>query len=247
MAEETNDITLPVFTKKIYNYHPDTGAFLSEGTADPSPLDPPDEETGEPVWMVPNNATTIAPPMPMEGNVRIFRNGAWGYIKPNAPDDISEEPHGPSIDDVANERDIRLTADIAYNFGEEDERGIQYFGMTPADRKGWDVVTQLATAAILAGQPNATIGVRTNSGKIDVTAAEWQGILIHAGIIQQPFYQASFDLQDLWPNIPEDYKDDKYWPTTVAAHVEQEELEGDADNPVQAPVFVPPTEEEPTE
>lgn len=239
-----NEIKLPP-TKKIYSYHPDTGAFLSEGLADPSPLDAPDPDTGEYVWLIPNNATTIAPPMPMDGNVRIFRNGAWGYIKPNAPDDIAEEPHGPSIDDVAAERDMRLSMDIVYDFGDDDPRGKQYFGMTPADRKGWDVVTQLANALVLSGNPNAQIGVRTNTGPISVTAAEWQAVLIHAGIVQQPFYQASFALQDMWPNIPADYRDDSYWPDMTADHVEQEELEGDAENPVQAP-HIPPTEEEPT-
>ena len=211
--------------KKIYYYHPDTGSLTGEGWADPSPMDPIDEETGEPIWLIPNNATDIAPPQPVEGNIRIFRNGAWGYVKPNAPDDVTEEPHGPSIDDVAAERDIRLTADIVYDFGEDDpqNRGIQYLGMSPEDMKGWDVVTKLSTAAILGGHPEAPIGIRTNSGKITVTAAEWQAILIYAGQVQQPFYQASFDLQDLWPEIPADYRDDKHWPQSVAEHVVQEE------------------------
>lgn len=40
---------------KIYNYHPITKDYLSEGIADKSPL-----ETG--VYLVPSNATTIAPP-----------------------------------------------------------------------------------------------------------------------------------------------------------------------------------------
>src|SRR6478735_6837218 len=244
--EEANDISLPVIEKKIYYYHPDTGVLTGSGFADPSPLDSPDEETGEPVWLIPNNATVIEPPQPMDGNIRIFRNGAWGYIKPNAPDDISEEPHGPSIDDVAAERDVRLTADIVYDFGEDDpqNRGVQYLGMSPEDMKGWDVVTKLSTAAILGGHPEAPIGIRTNSGKITVTAAEWQAILIYAGQVQQPFYQASFDLQDLWPNIPDDYRDDKYWPQTLADHVQQEDLPGDAENPVQAE-WIPPSEEEP--
>lgn len=60
----------------IYHYHPVTGQFHSAGTADPSPMEP-----GE--FLVPANATTIAPPA--EQDHWHFRNGNWVSVLPPTP------------------------------------------------------------------------------------------------------------------------------------------------------------------
>ncbi|REE92635.1 phage tail protein [Cupriavidus plantarum] len=54
----------------IYNYAPVTGEFLCEGLADPSPLE-------QDVWLIPANATDIAPPTAAHREVAVFSHGAW--------------------------------------------------------------------------------------------------------------------------------------------------------------------------
>ena len=57
----------------VYNYHPDTGAYLNTSTpADPDPLQP-----GE--WLIPANATPLVPPNVGDAKTRqaVFRDGAW--------------------------------------------------------------------------------------------------------------------------------------------------------------------------
>lgn len=54
----------------IYHYHPETGVYLSEGQADPSPL-----EDG--VWLIPAHATEIPPPAVAEGEQAAWIDRAW--------------------------------------------------------------------------------------------------------------------------------------------------------------------------
>lgn len=63
----------------IYNYDGATGAYLGKGQADVDPLN--QEE-----WILPAFATTVAPPADSSGNVRVFRDGAWGYVLEQQPD-----------------------------------------------------------------------------------------------------------------------------------------------------------------
>ena len=55
---------------KIFHYHPETGALLGEGTADPSPLEP-----GE--WLLPAHATAIEPLHPNNNEQVIWVNNNW--------------------------------------------------------------------------------------------------------------------------------------------------------------------------
>lgn len=57
---------------KIYNYHPESGEFISESIADESPLEPG-------VWLIPAHATTLVPLKPKTGYAVIFANGGWNY------------------------------------------------------------------------------------------------------------------------------------------------------------------------
>lgn len=54
----------------IHHYDPATGAFLGSSPATESPLEPG-------VFLVPANATTIAPPAVGADEVALFREGAW--------------------------------------------------------------------------------------------------------------------------------------------------------------------------
>lgn len=197
---------------KIYNYQSGTGEFLSEGVADPDPMEGVDEETGEPnAWLMPALATTIKPPAAKPGNAIVFRNGKWGYVKvSDGPDgELTDSPHPPDQGDVAAERNRRLSLGFYYDFG--DDRGEHFFGTTTEDMVGWDEVTKLANAMIMSGAMDTEIQIMTGTGPATVTALEWQNVLIRAGEVRQPLFAASFMLQGM-ETVPEDYKDDKYWP-----------------------------------
>ena len=122
--------------------------------------------------------------------------------------DPEPEPQPPTINDVLAERARRLALGFDYDFG--DQRGVHRIGTTPEDMIGWDEVTKFAQALINAGDTTTTIGIDTNTGPAEVTALEWNAILIAAGAFRQPIWHASFALQKMDP-IPEDYTDDKYW------------------------------------
>lgn len=55
---------------KVYNYHPTTGEFQSEGTADPDQLVPDN-------WILPASSTAEPPPEVGEGNAAVYRDGDW--------------------------------------------------------------------------------------------------------------------------------------------------------------------------
>jgi hypothetical protein len=113
-----------------------------------------------------------------------------------------------TIADIEAERERRLAAGFEYDFG--DDRGTHHIGTTAGDMKGWDEVTKIANALINAGD-TATIHIETNTGGADVTAQEWNAILLYAGQVRQPIWQASFDIVKMDP-IPADVTDDQYWP-----------------------------------
>lgn len=189
---------------EIYNFNPDDGAYLGASVADPDPLN-----SGE--HLTPAFSTIIPPPDEREGFVRRFVDGAWGY-SPEGEDETppTEEPV-VSVAMVSAELDRRLALGFDYNFG--DERGIHHFGTTPQDMKRWtEEVTPLSQAYINMGQPGGQIGIKTETGPVFVTAAEWQLILLAAGAHRQPIYQAYFTLKDMAP-IPADFATNPaHWP-----------------------------------
>lgn len=116
----------------------------------------------------------------------------------------------PTVDDVIAERERRLALGFDFDFG--DARGIHHIGTTPDDMRKWmDEVTPFAQAYLNADQPAGEIEITTNTGKVVITVAEWQLILLAAGAYRQPIYSASFDLQAMDP-IPADFADHSRWP-----------------------------------
>lgn len=62
----------------IYHYNND-GTFVAVGKADQSPLEPG-------VFLIPAYATTIAPPVAVDKQIRKFNGTSWGYVPVVAPD-----------------------------------------------------------------------------------------------------------------------------------------------------------------
>ena len=79
----------------IFHYHPETGALLGEGTADPSPLEP-----GK--WLIPAHATTATPPTAQDGEQALWINGAWQVqFIPEPEPEPEPEPTEPQPNYVA--------------------------------------------------------------------------------------------------------------------------------------------------
>lgn len=114
----------------------------------------------------------------------------------------------PLHDDLFAERDRRLALGFDYDFG--DARGVHRVNTTPADMLGWDEVTKLAQALINVGQPKQAITIATGTGLAQVTAMEWQSVLLAAAGLRQLVWSRSFALGAMDP-IPADFTDDKYW------------------------------------
>lgn len=114
----------------------------------------------------------------------------------------------PKQADIIAEREARLSAGFDYNFG--DARGVHHIATTADDMKKWQEVTDSANAMINLGQGTQTITIATQTGPVDVTAMEWQAILVAAAQFRQPIYQASFALMAMDP-IPDDFATHPIW------------------------------------
>jgi len=115
---------------------------------------------------------------------------------------------GPRVEDVVAERSRRLALGFDYDFG--DARGVHQIGTTPNDMMGWRDVTDYANALIDLGDTQTQIAIVTDTGPTQVTAPEWQAVLLFAATIRQGLWAKSFELQAMSP-IPSDYADDSRW------------------------------------
>lgn len=110
--------------------------------------------------------------------------------------------------DVAAERARRLAIGFDYDFG--DARGVHQIGTTPNDMIGWREVIDYANALIDSGDTTTKIAIVTDTGPAEVTAPEWQAIMLVAASVRQNIWAKSFALQAMQP-IPGDYANDSYW------------------------------------
>jgi hypothetical protein len=150
-------------------------------------------------------------------NFKLKAGEGEGVIEGNWPNCLVDEngvPH-PKPEDVPaissgqvnTERDRRLALGFDYDFG--DKRGVHHIGMTSRDLAGWDEVTKFAQALLNTGDEAGTITILTDTGPAEVTAAEWQQVMLAAAAMRQPIWAASFVLAAIEP-IPADYRDDKH-------------------------------------
>lgn len=113
------------------------------------------------------------------------------------------------IGEILAERERRLSLGFDYDFG--DTRGVHHIATTDQDMRGWDEVTKVANAMLALGDTVSKINIVTGTGPAEVTAIEWQHILVAAGVFRQPIWGASFALQAMNP-IPDNVTDPALWP-----------------------------------
>lgn len=125
-----------------------------------------------------------------------------------APPDAPPSVFTPQPYHVHVERDRRLSLGFDYDFG--DGRGVHRIGTSEGDTRGWQEVSTASAAAIAIGQGEFALTIMTDTGPAEITALEWQAILLAAAAFRQPIWQASFALERSDP-IPTDFADDQYW------------------------------------
>jgi hypothetical protein len=140
--------------------------------------------------------------------VTIHRSNGGNYEINEEEFNASRPPRTLASSDVITERQRRLSAGFDHDF--TDARGVHTIGTTDADMNGWDEVSKAASALVALGLPDQAISIVTDTGPCDVTAIEWQSVLVGAMQFRQPIFAASFALQASDP-IPQDYTDDVNW------------------------------------
>ena len=80
---------------QIWHFHPDTGALLGAGAADPNPMEPG-------AWLIPAFATPVAPPEADEHERVVWVDGAWVVTTlPAPPPPPPPPPAPPPVTDVS--------------------------------------------------------------------------------------------------------------------------------------------------
>jgi hypothetical protein len=170
-------------------YSTDKDSIFTGGVLDIGP------RGGRPVGWIESDA------VPPDG-IAQWNGDGWTLLDERPP------PPAPATSDVIAERQRRLAAGFDYDFA--DARGVHTIGTTGADMAGWDEVSKAASALVALGLPDQAISIVTDTGPCNVTAIEWQSVLVGAMQFRQPIFAASFVLQYSDP-IPQDYADDVNW------------------------------------
>lgn len=123
---------------------------------------------------------------------------------------VSDAEMATRADGVVSERKRRLALGFDYDFG--DARGVVHVGTTEADMAGWSEVTTLSNALIAIGRGDeaGTITIVPEGQPVQITALEWQRILLAGAGARQVIWAKSFALQGRNP-IPQDYDADTHW------------------------------------
>jgi hypothetical protein len=116
--------------------------------------------------------------------------------------------HEQMVARVVAERTRRLAFGFNYDF--QDARGVHHIGTTPEDMTGWRDVIDYANALVDLGDVTTTIAIVTDTGPAQVTAPEWQAVMLQAAAVRQTLWAKSFALQAMNP-IPSDFADDSHW------------------------------------
>jgi hypothetical protein len=80
---------------QIYNYSKETGEYISEQMAQVDPLE--SIKSGQDVFLIPANTTSIIPPASQIGKARCFINGSWIYMDDHRGETIYKKSDGTSL------------------------------------------------------------------------------------------------------------------------------------------------------
>lgn len=185
---------------QIWNYD-DDGVWTSSGWADPDPMEPGN-------WLVPANATTIAPPAVAAKQVAVFVDGAWsvvadhrgetwyaGYKQPvvveavGTPAGLTATEPAPSAEVAAAEATARIAAAKAAvaAFGDAAAEQISGGPVPQAERLSW-LKKELAARAFVAGTADvAQVGRLAAEGALtgETTAEVAAKIIANADLHSQ--------------------------------------------------------------
>ena len=203
---------------RIYHYDHVTGEFLGAGSADPSPLEPD-------VYLIPANATDIAPPECGAGERSVFRAAAWNIEAiPNPepiPEPTPEEIKARAWVAIKAERDRRKSGGFKVKVGSSNkwfhsdaDSRIQHLGLKDMARDliaGGGAMTDKLT---ILGQ---TVKWKTMDGSfVDVSTQVAFDIVAAAGDLDAQLFvaaethkaameasadPASYDYSTGWPKI----------------------------------------------
>ncbi|QSY98663.1 DUF4376 domain-containing protein (plasmid) [Rhizobium bangladeshense] len=201
---------------RVYNYDPITKEYVGYSEADHDPIENPDRDE-EGVFLIPANATPIKPPDAKANNIRVFVNGAWGYVHVDAPQDPpSSEPLPPTAAQVDAERNRRI--DQGFFF-----QGVQYQSDNDA-RENIAGAAQAAFGAMVLGGAGAGNlrwsdpdkdfqWIATDNQRISMDAPTMYAFGLAAMSHKSSHIFAANDLKKMNP-IPEDYASNPaYWPS----------------------------------
>lgn len=170
----------------VYHYGRN-GEYLGNGTADPSPLEPG-------VWLIPANATAIAPPLPYPGKVRRFNGAAWEIVDATQEEPKQDPEYIPSLEDLlaakmdsVNEgKNLALDAGFLFTVGEGEEARAVLFD---SDAKARQAYLELA---VKLGQDQAysTPWKASRGVWVDMDAALFAAV--------QPSYEAHVEACFAW-------------------------------------------------
>ncbi len=191
----------------IYHLDPQTGELLWVGQADESPREPG-------VYLIPAYATHIAPPPPVDGFVRRFADGAWGYSPDAEPERPIEAAPVITATMVNVERDRRIAAGATFTIA-----GYGDIPITGRERDQIVLATMLQRAQALKAADNTAASlVLRDAGNITHQLTPDQAIdLVSQGIAWiEATMQVSWNMKDgvgaFADGIPADYSDDRHWP-----------------------------------
>jgi hypothetical protein len=203
----------------IHNYDPATGEFVSSNIAVPDPLDNPDGlDSG--AFLVPAFATMITPPPVKNNNIRVFRDGKWGYVA-NINDIPSEEPVPPSSTVIDIERDRRIVNGFYFEH--------VLYQARPDDRENIAGAVQAASSAVFLGAQEGDYGwqklllpsapdmfewIAADNTRVAMDAPTVIRFGFTALVHKQAHIAAGRVIKDMDP-IPDNFVDDSYWPVVI--------------------------------
>jgi hypothetical protein len=203
----------------IYNYDPTTGEYASTNIAMPDPLENPEGlDTG--TFIVPANATLTTPPPVKTNNLRVFRDGKWGYVA-NIQDAPSDDPVPPSTKLIDAERDKRIADGFYFDS--------VLYQARPDDRENIAGAVQAASNAVALGAEQGDFSwqrvlLPTAPDMFEWIAADNTRVAMDAQTVilfgytammhKQAHIAAGRALKDMTP-IPDTFNDDMYWPAVV--------------------------------